>query len=766
MNRVLLGLTGLLSTSTFMVGCGGELPSASLTATPAAGVAPLLVRLDASGSRDAEGRALLYRFDLNGDGQFESEFQSEPTFEGTLDQPGAYVARVEVRLAEAEDAEAAPAEIALEVRSNRAPAAMLSLSPSEGKAPLLVRLDASASQDPDEGSETLSFRFDFDGDGNFDTEFAPASSIENLYRVKGVFRATVEVRDRQGATAVASVEGPTVLASADLAVDTNRDGRIDLEDDDGEETWSKERGAVFIANLDDDLGTGERDGADEAFIPGPDSQDLAPVLIRQNDRMSQSARVTLSVGPAQGAASVNLFMEEPDGGASIVFRAGGQSAELPAARLSRGDLRLWLEGVRTRVSAWDGLVTLTLRIEDGADVDEDTVSLRVSPVILQDNILEPTRLYVMRISDRRLGENLAFFNAVRDNLPETIELYEVDQYRYGADRWVQDTTQTGYQAMPGPAGAHVMKTYLATERLEFESGLRTLVPEELLRADLAYAYPGRSAETSLNYGGNLEVAPPHSAHGQDFPLGRIVVGGGSQGTLLGRAYSDHMGQTQRAWLDAQGAQGPSLEYSTEWLAVGHIDEIFLFVPNRAAGEGERPWKVMIASPDLARRALVQLREQGQEGLPVFFGRETQTTVAGILNDGSLDEYNRRAQIRIDSIRDRLMEELQLTDEDFIEVPVMYEYYDFGGYDLAAALNPGVQNLMVAGSTFFIPDPEGPRLEGVDVWQRMVSEVTEPLGVRSIFVDVFNSYHLNLGEAHCGTEFDTVPFPTQWWEVAQ
>lgn len=765
MTRKSLAPSGLISIL-LASGCGGDPPSAALTATPASGVAPLLVRLDASGSRDPEGRALLYRFDLDGDGSFDTDFQSEPRFEGTLERSGAYGARVEVRLAAAEDADVGVAETAIEVRANQAPLAALSLSVTEGKVPLAVRLDAGGSSDPDEGPESLSFRFDFEGDGVFDTEFGPASSVENVYRARGAFRATVEVRDRQGLVASAAVEGPAVLAAADLAVDTNRDGRIDLDDEEGEESWSRERGAVFIANLDDDDDDGERDALDDFFVPGPDSADLAPVLVRQNDRLSASARVSLSVADAQAAGSIKIFLEEADGSASLLLQSAATSAQLPAARLAQGDLRLWLEGTRGRIPAWDGRVTITLRIEDGAEVDEDTVMLRVSPVVFQDNILEPLRLYVMRISDRRLGENLPFFNAVRDNLPEGIELYEVDQYRYGADRWVQDTTQTGYQAMPGPNGLHVMKTYLATERLDFQSGLRTFVPEELLRPDLGFAYPGRSTETSLNYGGNLEVAPPHSAGGVDYPLGRIVVGGGSQGTLLGRAYSDSMGRTQRQWLDAQEVQGPSLEYSTEWLAVGHIDEIFLFVPNRAAGEGQRPWKVMIASPDLARRALVQLRELGQQGLPVFYGRETETTVGAILADRSLDDFNRRAQVRIDSIRERLASELDLTDEDFIEVPVLYEYFDFDGYDLAAALNPGVQNLMVAGSTLFIPDPEGPRVEGEDVWRRMVTDVTEPLGVRSVFVDVFESYHLNLGEAHCGTEFDTVPFPTQWWEVAR
>ena len=50
------------------------------------------------------------------------------------------------------------------------------------------------------------------------------------------------------------------------------------------------------------------------------------------------------------------------------------------------------------------------------------------------------------------------------------------------------------------------------------------LPYELLGGSLGFAYPSGS-ETSLNYGGNLEVAPAHDG----YPLGRLIVGGGREG---------------------------------------------------------------------------------------------------------------------------------------------------------------------------------------------------------------------------------------------
>ena len=35
---------------------------------------------------------------------------------------------------------------------------------------------------------------------------------------------------------------------------------------------------------------------------------------------------------------------------------------------------------------------------------------------------------------------------------------------------------------------------------------------------------------------------------------------------------------QLDFMNAQAVQGPVIEVSSEWLAVGHIDEIFVFLP--------------------------------------------------------------------------------------------------------------------------------------------------------------------------------------------
>ncbi|MBI3179964.1 MAG: hypothetical protein HYZ27_09905, partial [Deltaproteobacteria bacterium] len=345
------------------------------------------------------------------------------------------------------------------------------------------------------------------------------------------------------------------------------------------------------------------------------------------------------------------------------------------------------------------------------------------------------------------------------------------------DRWVQDNMQTGYQSLPTVGGARAIPTYLNTVRGFGQGDLRAFVPEELLGRDLGFVDPG-GAESSHNYGGNIEITAPYSTAQRPWPFGRLLVGGGSGGTINGAAHSDTVTRQERAFLDAQ-IQGPALELSSEWLMVGHLDEIFLLVPAPNT-QAERKWKVVFSSPELALGHMRQLQASGQGSAVVFqaleiprynrFGEITgwqaaQTTVDAMLLDTEMVEYNQRVQARIDSIRERLAAEMNLTADDVVEVPVLYEIdgYD-GAADLSAAKNPGVQNLVVVNDELFVPNPQGPMVGGVDGWQALTRQALEPLGIDVSFVDVWYSYHILVGEIHCGTEVQHVPYEAAWWAV--
>ncbi len=562
---------------------------------------------------------------------------------------------------------------------------------------------------------------------------------------------------------------PETPLVADIDVDTNRDGLIDGADDANEDLFDAQGGAVFFANVDDDDGDGDRDRNDDVLGGADDLADLTAVRISGVVGLTDAHVVTLAMDPP--AALERVRMWRPRNGADVAQEAGDAyevlmeptqpqaSVVLPAAG---DDVELLIEGLVPRTVDWDGFLRLTVLVSEranGAIVSEDSVELRVSPVIFPDNLQEPRTLFVMDLPDGG-SNNVAFVDAMREALPENVELYTLNENDYGGDRWVQDNMELGYQMKPstdatgGPGGVVEMKTAMQLERGGWGGGLDAFVLYEWIRPSQGYLYPGGNA-SSHNYGGNLEVAPPVDG----FPFGRMLFGGGSEGALMGRPNVDRMNEAQVGFIDAQEIQGPAVMLSSEWLAVGHIDEIFQFVPDLTPDEGGKVFKVVIASPAMARDVLQSVQERGNGSLTIFEGRDESYTVDEILVAENFLALNEAAQARIDSVQETLQNALGLVDDDFRPVPVMFQDQGSG---LVAAFNPGVQNLVTVGDRLFAPNPEGPLEDGVDAWQQAVFASLADTDLDVIFVDVFYSYHRLLGEAHCGTNVDRAPYDTAWW----
>jgi PKD repeat protein len=93
-----------------------------------------------------------------------------------------------------------------------APAASLAASPSVGRAPLAVTVDASASTDTDR-TPIASYRFDF-GDGSAPVGPQPDATAAHTYTVPGSYTVTVTVADRAGLVTRASA--PVVVKPSNL----------------------------------------------------------------------------------------------------------------------------------------------------------------------------------------------------------------------------------------------------------------------------------------------------------------------------------------------------------------------------------------------------------------------------------------------------------------------------------------------------------------------------------------------------------------------
>jgi protein-arginine deiminase len=549
----------------------------------------------------------------------------------------------------------------------------------------------------------------------------------------------------------------------DFDVDTNRNGTVeDSPDETGESAWSTALGAVFYLNVDDDDNnnnppvTGE-DHLD-ATVNGPaDGNDLAPLVIRQMATLPSTATLTVTVSTT-AQSRVRVFRNDGGGSWSQAYAAGA-SFLVPASLAIAGEVLLGIEA-RERVSPlWDGRVTLTLEARDqfGALLGSDAVLLRSAPWIMCSNLWTLEDLCVVNMGTN----NLPFRNTLSSVCSTAGVTYVVATgSTYNFDRWIQDSHETGAIYLPATPRRRVDQVLQCARWREVDDWCED-VP---FGPDFDFIRRFSSNTSSHNYGGNLEVTGPLSG----YPWGRILIGGGTSAPIGGGStITDRMVQAYRDYFTACDLQAPWLEVSTEWLWVGHVDEIVQIVPAPATSRG---WAVLIASPDLARANLQTVADSGGGSLTVFAGRGSgwQTTVSAILADSALMTYNAGAQARIDGVQAVMQTQLGLSASDFIEVPVLFEN---AGSNFALAYNPGVVNLIVMPSTngttyLVIPDPEGPD-QPTDVWQATTTTALQALftagsPVSITYADVW-SYHVAAGEAHCGVNFVRTPPDADWWD---
>jgi hypothetical protein len=165
----------------------------SLVVSPTNGDAPLLVRLDASGTVDPGGSIRSFRFDF-GDGT-PGVLQAFPIVTHMYAK-GNWTPKV---VATDSDGAIDSVTAAVSVTGhNDPPVARLVCSPGTGKAPLLVAFYTNGTGDPD--GQIVNAVLDF-GDGNSQT--MSGTSATHTYGL-GRFTATLTVTDNQGATGTAT----------------------------------------------------------------------------------------------------------------------------------------------------------------------------------------------------------------------------------------------------------------------------------------------------------------------------------------------------------------------------------------------------------------------------------------------------------------------------------------------------------------------------------------------------------------------------------
>jgi parallel beta-helix repeat protein len=174
-------------------------PTPALTVSPTSGTAPVQVTADASASTDTDATPVAsYTFDF-GDGSAAIGPQPAATATHTYTSGGTF--SIAVRVTDTAGQSSSLTRTVTIASAPNAPTAALTLTPSQGVAPLAVTADASGSSAAS-GSSIVSYTFDF-GDGSPVVGPQSGPTTSHTYSA-GTWTAAVTVTDSQGLTARAT----------------------------------------------------------------------------------------------------------------------------------------------------------------------------------------------------------------------------------------------------------------------------------------------------------------------------------------------------------------------------------------------------------------------------------------------------------------------------------------------------------------------------------------------------------------------------------
>lgn len=583
-----------------------------------------------------------------------------------------------------------------------------------------------------------------------------------------------------------TTEPPEPQVIADIAVDANRDGKVDpadVTDQDNENTWSTEAGASFLANLDDDDADKIRDVDDEILNGPQDELDLARIVVSPEPDAPDGALGVLHIDPIS-AENVRLWKKGLDGVWGLVGGGVGPCNAADTACTVTPDVTFGTEEVRAGLTlgiearffrrslteGWSGTVQLGYQINDAAGAvimseaqptGLDEAKIRVAPWLLFGNLSTIDRVFTNTPMS-------AFVSGISKYSAEVgIEYKKITNAQW-TDHWTQDYFQTGWTSIPRENGA-IQGMRIGNARPWGRCNADSCLPINWLKkgylgpdAGIIEIYKKPKTGSTFDSHGNHDLIPPYENGEKKFPLGRIIHG------------SNVLKETP-AFYQAQEVQSPPVLAKTAWLLVGHIDEVFSYVPANTP----RGWKLLAGSCTLARQMLEDAQAAGFGGLTMFKGQEWYTSngfidaeisIDDVLADQDLMAASQESQAEIDDIVELMRNEVGLADDEIIFMPYLIE--DTGSGMLA--YNPGTANSLVVGDHIGIPKPWGPTIQGVDIFEKdLLGRIgtaenalgSDGEGLEVQFIDDWEWYHALSGEVHCGSNIDgPPPADQQWWKV--
>ena len=480
--------------------------------------------------------------------------------------------------------------------------------------------------------------------------------------------------------------------------DTNRDGKINRQDEAGKDKWSLSSGALVLYN--------EQKSDRRTKIPTWEQTKVsvprrAAMLSQVNLIISENFQNSQLFITADSIASPHISVFQKTGG-------GWQSVDISGTKplIFSTNIVLGIEAKQFADRNWNGTVNLKATAQNkGQEIASSTIKMGVSPWIMPSNATPVTEV---QVSDRG-SANSEFISQLKQAVEPTGALVKVIQ---GDRAWMQDVQKNGYVQFP-----EKLKLRNFNVAVKSNSNPTSNNPAKSnSERDLNVFKVGkpRNEESANQWAdgyGNLQVTPPIPA----YPMGRVYYGNPGNSGFNPEVLD---------FIKAQRIQGEPVDIDTSWLLTRQVDEIINFIPSTTRGK----YIMAIASPEAGVKLLEELAGKGYGDAMINRGLSNEITVSAALRNPALIQHNLNLQKqKLNPIIEKLKREFSLTDDQIIQVPAMFGYSGYAWW-------PNMVNSVPVNGKLLVSNPRGAMIDGKDYTQERLRELLLPFGVNISFLD--------------------------------
>ncbi|CAH0042749.1 unnamed protein product [Clonostachys rhizophaga] len=591
----------------------------------------------------------------------------------------------------------------------------------------------------------------------------------------------------------------TLAAQPQILADTNRDGVVNDLDINAKQTWTDQRGAIFIPNIGDvhqrcsafdvngkPLGNKELSMCNDASgdtLVAPEY--AAPVRTSPISNLSADATGRIYTLPESTLGRVRIFWNQAgfENEYNSSWRLTDSQFTFNATSIG-GGLELAVDATElvTGSTSWDGRVSIVYEITEANVTRSDSVALQQAPVLFHHHLQDVETVLTMDANDTTSSQ-ARFVQSIQDTLehiPGGLPLRKLEPV---GEPWAQDFMEPGYVSMPGPNGTISIRVLVRSAQSTRISGRKVF--KELRGPGVGGHQLGLGSgfgHEEINSGGNIETIPPYTSRsGRHWAQGRIITA---------KHFDKYPAESMIDFMVAQEAQSP-LFLEAGWLAVGHVDEFVQFLPSDnhlgftiAVGDAMLGLEVLQgAQADGHGSAIVNSFDGDMTPYPnaVFLDPKTRNkTIDSLLSNQDFIQANKYGQSYVQQNLNLLLQEIPLDESEVLRLPVLWRdvtypwpltldgipprvHRTIPGERQLVAYMPAAVNGLVLGSDYISAKPWGPLINGQDPFEQAIRDVYGRVNMTVHFVDDYMSHHVQGGEVHCGTNSlrDTsIP----WWST--